>query len=180
VITIGQNWVSPSGVTYTVEAKIPGGYEVSVRAENGPVTASDGRWNFTPTKLRNLIKAEKLKLYDASAALDRIADRLEQKKLMVIASELDAISTEYVEARQPSKLRHDRRRQAKEQLEALQEQLEAAEDPENQERIVEQIEEAMKEFESVRDNISDVNDVSVVTPVSDSDPVSRIGTVSKP
>lgn len=179
MLTVGQSWVAPSGVTYTVEAEIPGGYEVSVRAEDGPVTASDGRWNFTPTKLRNLIQAEKLKLYDASAALDRIANRLEQKKLTVIASELDAISTEYVEARQPSKLRRDRQRNIKEQLDALQQQLEEADDPENQERIVEQIEDVMTEFESVRDDVSDVNDVSVVTPVSDSDPVSRTGTISK-
>lgn len=179
MIAVGQSWVTPSGVTYTIEAEIPGGYEVSIYSEDGPVTASNGRWNFTPAKLRSLIKAESLKLYDASAALDCISDRLEQKKLMVLATELDAIAAEYVEARQPSKLRRDRQRKTEEQLHALEEQLDDADDPENIERIADQIEDAMDEFESLRDDVSDVNDVSVVTPVSDTNPISRIGTVSK-
>ena len=95
----GQAWVSPDGVAYHLIARSGSTWKIEINNNVGLVTASTDPWLFGERKFRNLVKASKLKLYDPTPKIDRIAERLEVKGHKALASALDAISSEYIEAR---------------------------------------------------------------------------------
>ncbi len=179
MISVGQTWVSPDGTAYEIRAAIDGGFEVAVTDREGEVTASGGAWMFTPTKLKNLIKASALTLYNPSSSLDKIAEKLDSKRLPALAAALDSISQEYVEAGGPRDNRERRLREAKRQVEVLKKQLEEATDPENEERLQQELNDALKAMERVGPDVEDVTEVTPVNLVTKPETPSSPNLISK-
>lgn len=160
MFAVGQQWVNPEGATYTIRAKLRRGWEVTLSTYDGAVTASNGTFRFHDHKFRNLIEAAKLKLYDRSDDLDYIANKLDHKGHSVLASVVDAISQEFVEARPPSETNRIRRDDMREQVDIIVDKMEEADDPENIERLEEELRDSLRELESVDDLVSPANEVT--------------------
>lgn len=100
--------------------------------------------------------------------------------MTVLAAEIDAIANEYVEARQPMKLKNDRKRFLEESKDALKDQWKEADDPENEDRILDNANEVSDEYEYLEDYVSDTTRVSPPTPIAlDVNPINRVNVVSK-
>ena len=138
-IAVGQTWVSSKGISYEIVSYHDGMFHVEINGRDGHVTASPSPWLFHERKLRRLIKADRLSLYDASSKIDQIAERLDHRGHETLAAALDQIALEYVEGRQPKKAKQERVRRANEDLLSLQKELEEADDPEVSEDLLEDI-----------------------------------------
>jgi hypothetical protein len=172
--TAGQSWVAPNGVVYVVVGTIRNGLEIQVSNRRGLVTASADPWLWTERRFRNLIAADGLKLYDPSSKIDKLAERLEVVGKTELAAELDEISHEYVEARQPKKVDRERMQEAAEQIEVLKQHMLEETNPDT----ITQIEQEIRDYMNVLEPETKILKPTPAIPVPN--PVWRPEKVSAP
>lgn len=172
-VQAGQTW-RRRDVTYEIVAQHDDVLDVRVVAYG----RSD-RWSFTVEKFHNLIAAESLRPYDPTARLDALAQRLEACGHADLATALDRVTTEYVEAVLPSKLKRLRVRRSDDQLESLIDEAEQAADPRDRERIIRQTQNQIDELDESGPHVPPTNLVDPGTFINDSNQVAEPTHVSR-
>lgn len=175
-LATGQTWVSKRGVSYILGKRTARGWTVDVVDRKGVTGSSPDPWMFTDRQFRGLINEDGLRLYDPTASIDSLAQRLDRRGHRALAASLDKISREYFgEARKPQQVQRDRRNRANEQIVLLKEQIKDSDDPEQIIKLAEELDDAAKVIEEEGDTLAPFDDE--ITPV---DPVSPPERISEP
>jgi hypothetical protein len=165
-LAIGQTWVSPKGLAYEIVGYQDGIFRVDVRDRDDLVVGS-GPWLFPERKLRGAIRAYKLRLHDPRPKLDQLAERLDRKGHEALASALDQIGDQYIEARLPSEVKRDRVRRAEQDLRMLRDELEETTDPDEREALLVDIHDAETIMREEGPRVSKPNVVTPKTKATD-------------
>jgi len=170
---IGQVWVTPGGLAYTIEARESIGWKVSIHRHTGKnpgaVTASAKPWFFTEAQLHHQAKAKQFHLYNenAVAKIDALAARLEQKGKTVLAAALDDISHEYAEGMLPKRTKQYRVERTARQLETLKKELKDATDPTVIQELSDQINQKARILETDGPGVTKPNPIAPPDGVTD-------------